>query len=89
MSQLTTFISTYGTSKVDIATRLEILSKIRDNAPNHYFRAWAENSTAMSITKKWLTESGNAEPDSPQSQATMPLLHVSDELHTDLSTRVS
>ena len=42
VSKLTNFISNYGISKVDIPTRLEVLSKIRDNAPNHYFRAWAE-----------------------------------------------
>lgn len=77
VSRLTSYINAFGISDVDISIRLETLSKIRDNAPNHYFRAWAENSTAMSITKKWLTESGNAESDSSKSRATMPLLHVS------------
>lgn len=77
VAQLTSYISTYGISKVDIATRLELLSKIRDNAPNHYFRAWAENGNAMNITKKWLLESGSAESDTDASTATMPLLHVS------------
>ncbi|KAI0699812.1 hypothetical protein BC835DRAFT_1405015 [Cytidiella melzeri] len=86
VSQLTSYLSTYGMSKVDVATRLEILSKIRDNAPNHYFRAWAENGNAMSITKKWLTESGNAEPDSKESTATMPLLHIVDRLPMTVTT---
>lgn len=77
VTKLTNYISNYGISKVDIPTRLEVLSKIRDNAPNHYFRAWAENGAAMTITKKWLLESGSAEPDTDESAATMPLLHVS------------
>lgn len=87
VTQLTNYIHAYGISKVDLSTRLDILSKIRDNAPNHYFRAWAENSTAMAITKKWLTESGNAEPDSTESRATMPLLHVSYHCHCVLQSR--
>lgn len=77
VSQLTTYITAYGISDVDIPVRLEILSKIRDNAANHYFRAWAENSNAMAILKNWLAESGNAPMDSLEFQTTMPLLHVS------------
>ena len=77
VGQLATFIATYGIADVETETRLEILSKIRDNAPNHYFRAWAENATTMAITKTWLNESGSA--DKPDTQATMAILHVSHE----------
>lgn len=74
--KLTGHIDNYGILKVDLPTRLEVLSKVRDNAGNHYFRAWAENTLAMLITKKWLIDSVS-ETDTTASQATMPILHVS------------
>lgn len=76
VQKLTGHIENYGILKVDVPTRLEVLSKIRDNAGNHYFRAWAENGSAMLITKKWLTDSV-AETETMGNQATMPILHVS------------
>ncbi|EKM59537.1 uncharacterized protein PHACADRAFT_191906 [Phanerochaete carnosa HHB-10118-sp] len=79
VQRLTGHIEDYGILKVDVPTRLDILSKIRDNAGNHYFRAWAENSLAMLITKRWLTDSV-AEDKSEAAQTTMPLLHVLDRL---------
>lgn len=77
IKHLTGHIEKYGILKVDVPTRLEILSKIRDNAGNHYFRNWAENKLAMQITKQWLVDSVGAAPDSPGATVTMPLLHVS------------
>lgn len=81
MQKLTGYIEDYGILKVDVPTRLDILSKIRDNAGNHYFRAWAENSLSMLITKRWLTDSVT-EDKSEAAQTTMPLLHVSTECKT-------
>ncbi len=72
--KLTNHIDSYGVSKVDATTRIEVLTKIRDNAGNHYFRAWAENDLAMEISKTWLKDS--ADMDSPVAATTMPLLHV-------------
>lgn len=79
IQKLTSHIEDYGILKVDVPTRLDILSKIRDNAGNHYFRAWAENNLAMLITKRWLTDSV-AEDKDEVAQTTMPLLHILDRL---------
>jgi protein phosphatase 1 regulatory subunit 10 len=70
-------IADYGAADVDPMMRLEILTKIRDSAGNHYFRAWLENSTAIDITRDWLKSSLMAKDDNPQLVDTiMPLLHV-------------
>ncbi|GJE84818.1 hypothetical protein PsYK624_008940 [Phanerochaete sordida] len=79
VQKLTGHIDDYGILKVDVPTRLDILVKIRDNAPNHYFRAWAENNLAMLITKRWLTDSV-AEGKTESAKTTMPLLHILDRL---------
>lgn len=71
-------IEDYGWQDVDAATRLEILTKIRDGAGNHYFRAWSENTTAVEITRDWLKAAFVADPDSPLVETMMPLLHVSE-----------
>ena len=54
--------------------RQEILTKIRDNAGNHYFRAWVENGNAMDITREWLKAA--AKGDDQLAETIMPLLHV-------------
>jgi protein phosphatase 1 regulatory subunit 10 len=74
-------ITDYGAADVDPAMRLEILTKIRDGAGNHYFRAWLENLTAMDITRDWLKSALTAKDDGSQLVDTiMPLLHVSGRL---------
>lgn len=71
-------IEDYGPTNVDHDVRLEILTKIRDGAGNHYFRAWAENPFAMDVTRKWLWSAiSAAKTGDPLSETTMPLLHVS------------
>jgi protein phosphatase 1 regulatory subunit 10 len=67
---------------VDASTRLEVLTRIRDHAGNHYFRAWSENPTAVDITREWLktgfTAAGKTgEADTLLVETIMPLLHVS------------
>jgi protein phosphatase 1 regulatory subunit 10 len=60
----------------DPSIRLEILTKIRDGAGNHYFRAWSENSRAMDITREWLRAAYSADDGNPLLETIMPLLHV-------------
>ena len=74
---LVSYIDDFGSQDVDPTTRLEILTKIRDNAGNHYFRAWLENVTAMDITREWLKAGLTANSDSVLVETIMPLLHVS------------
>lgn len=62
--------------EADPSIRLEILTKIRDGAGNHYFRAWSENPRAMDITREWLKAAYSADDDSPLLETIMPLLHV-------------
>ncbi|KAJ8514875.1 hypothetical protein ONZ45_g7623 [Pleurotus djamor] len=73
-------IEDYGYNAVDAVIRLEILTKIRDGAGNHYFRAWAENGAAMDITREWLKAAFVAKQDDPLVETVMPLLHLIDRL---------
>ena len=77
VNSLVTLISDYGSQDVDAATRLEILTKIRDQAGNHYFRAWSENPLAIDISREWLKAAFTAKNDAPLVETIMPLLHVS------------
>lgn len=72
---LTDRISALGMAEMETPLRLEILTKIRDNAGNHYFRAWVENDDAMDITREWLKAA--AKGDDQLAETIMPLLHVS------------
>jgi hypothetical protein len=78
VGSLVTLITQYGSQDVGSQSRLEILTKIRDNAPNHYFRAWSESTTAIDVTREWLKAGATAKSDSPLVETIMPLLHVSD-----------
>ncbi|KAF8869090.1 hypothetical protein CPB85DRAFT_1360237 [Mucidula mucida] len=75
----------YGPSEVDAATRMEILTKIRDCAANHYFRAWLENPTAMDITREWLKAPLTSD-DQELVGTVMPLLHILDRFPITLET---
>ena len=75
VAHLTDLVRDAGILEVDPQVRLEIATKIRDNAGNHYFRAWLENPTAMEVTREWLRACVGT--DNPQVQETlMPLLQV-------------
>jgi len=76
INTLVTHIDEFGSDEVEPTLRMEILTKIRDNAGNHYFRAWSENGTAMDITREWLKAAATAKPDNPLVETVMPLLHV-------------
>lgn len=78
--QLVGHIEDYGTLEVDPQTRMDILTKMRDNAGNHYFRAWVENEGAMEVTREWLKSAYASKGDSPLVETIMPLLHVSTRL---------
>lgn len=78
----------YGVQDVDAATRLEVMTRIRDNAGNHFFRAWAENGEAVDVVRGWL-KAGAMEADAivgsngggggggMWGETIMPILHVS------------
>ena len=76
MQQLVGKIVEYGISEVNAQTRLDILTKIRDNAGNNYFRAWLENVSAMDITREWLKAGAPTNADNQVLETVMPLLHV-------------
>jgi hypothetical protein len=69
-------ITGYGIQDVDADLRKEILTKIRENAGNHYYRAWLENANAMDATREWLKAAATAPADSPLVDTIMSLLHV-------------
>lgn len=74
VSDLTDKIIVLDIAEIEGPLRLEILTKIRDNAGNHYFRAWVENEDAMDITREWLKAA--AKGDDQLAETIMPLLHV-------------
>jgi protein phosphatase 1 regulatory subunit 10 len=74
VSDLADRIIALDVTEVEGPLRLEILTKIRDNAGNHYFRAWVENEDAMDITREWLKAA--AKGDDQLVETIMPLLHV-------------
>ncbi|KAG2114708.1 uncharacterized protein F5147DRAFT_677688 [Suillus discolor] len=80
INNLVNLIDDFGSEEVEPALRMEILTKIRDNAANHYFRAWSENNTAMDITREWLKAAATAKSDTPLVDTVMPLLHIIDRL---------
>lgn len=84
VSQLVNHIDDFGSQDVDAQTRLEILTKIRDNAGNHYFRAWVENEGAMDVTREWLKAGYTAKAESQLVDTIMPLLHVSSLFKLDM-----
>ncbi|OJA18350.1 hypothetical protein AZE42_00739 [Rhizopogon vesiculosus] len=86
ISTLVTHIDEFSSDEVEPTLRMEILTKIRDNAGNHYFRAWSENGTAMDITREWLKAAATAKPDSPLVDTVMPLLHIIDRLPLTVET---
>jgi len=76
VQQLVSRIVEYGISEVNPQTRLDILTKIRDNAGNNYFRAWLENISAMDIARDWLKAGAASNADNQVLETVMPLLHV-------------
>ena len=77
VSQLVNLLEDYGIADVETSTRLEVLTKIRDNAGNHYFRAWVDNPIAMDITREWLKLAFVGRNESQLVETIMPILHVS------------
>lgn len=77
VSKLASHIYDYGHEDVEPHVRLEIFTKMRDNAGNHYFRAWVENEDAMTVTREWLRMAYVGKQDSQLVETIMPLLHVS------------
>jgi protein phosphatase 1 regulatory subunit 10 len=76
VQQLVSKIVEFGISEVSAQTRLDIITKIRDNAGNNYFRAWLENMAAMDVTREWLKAGATGNADNQMLETVMPLLHV-------------
>jgi protein phosphatase 1 regulatory subunit 10 len=76
VQQLVSRIVEYGILDVSAQTRLDILTKIRDNAGNNYFRAWLENVAAMDVAREWLKAGAASNADNQVLETVMPLLHV-------------
>lgn len=89
MQQLVSKIEEFGISEVSAQTRFDILTKIRDNAGNNYFRAWLENVAAMDITREWLKAGATSNADNQVLETVMPLLHIADRLPFTGDTLVS
>ncbi|KAI0289517.1 hypothetical protein BC826DRAFT_1098506 [Russula brevipes] len=89
VQQLVRGIVDYGISEVGTQTRLDILTKIRDNAGNNYFRAWLENVSAMDVTREWLKAGATPNADNQVLETVMPLLHIADRLPFTGETLVS
>ncbi|KAG6819460.1 hypothetical protein H0H93_011630, partial [Arthromyces matolae] len=86
VNMLVEILTDYGITDVDAQVRLETLTKMRDGAGNHYFRAWSENTSAMTITREWLKAAQAADAESPLAETIMPLLHIIDRLPLTLET---
>ena len=76
VQQLVGKIVEYGILEVSAQIRLDILTKVRDNAGNNYFRAWLENVSAMDIAREWLKAGAATNADNQVLETVMPLLHV-------------
>lgn len=70
-------LNSFGPQDVDAGTRLEVLTKIRDNAGNTFFSAWAGSTDAMDILREWLKAGATGKDDGAWEDTIMPLLHVS------------
>ncbi|TDL29108.1 hypothetical protein BD410DRAFT_4016 [Rickenella mellea] len=77
---IVTQLDSFGSQEVDLPLRLEIITKIRDNAGNPFFRAWADNDSAIDIFRDWLKAGATGKDDGQWEETIMPLLHVIDRL---------
>lgn len=80
VNQLVNALYDYGIADVEASMRLEILTKIRDNAGNHYFRAWVDNNDALDIIREWLKLAFQGRSEAQLLETIMPILHVSDSI---------
>lgn len=87
VAQLVNLIDDFGIPDVEAQVRLETLTRIRDNAGNHYFRAWVDNSIAMDIIREWLKLAFVGRTDGQLVETIMPILHVSGNRHGSLFKR--
>ncbi|KAI0329960.1 hypothetical protein GY45DRAFT_1324394 [Cubamyces sp. BRFM 1775] len=82
--QLVSILDQYGIADVDPQIRLDIVTKIRDCAGNHYFRAWVDTSVAMDIVREWLKLAFVGRNDPQLVETIMPILHIIDRLPLSL-----
>ncbi|KAH6915480.1 hypothetical protein BKA70DRAFT_1369172 [Coprinopsis sp. MPI-PUGE-AT-0042] len=79
VGRLVALIDDYGMAEVEPHLRIELLTRMRDNAGNHYFRAWAENDLAIEVTREWLKAAAKGDR-AELADTIMPLLHIIDRL---------
>ncbi|KAL5530757.1 hypothetical protein ACEPAF_7015 [Sanghuangporus sanghuang] len=78
-------VAEMGSARVTPEMRIDIASRIRDNAGNAFFAAWARDAEAMVLLVSWL-KAGVAGKDEGKWECTiMPLLHVLDRLPLTIS----
>ncbi|CDO74191.1 hypothetical protein BN946_scf185043.g243 [Trametes cinnabarina] len=80
VSQLVNILDEAGFANVDAKLRLDIVTKIRDCAGNHYFRAWVDNPVAMEVVREWLKLAFIGRHDPQLVETIMPILHIIDRL---------
>ncbi|KAH9978276.1 hypothetical protein BGW80DRAFT_1435824 [Lactifluus volemus] len=79
----------FGILEVSAQTRLDILTKIRDNAGNNYFGPGSRVLPAMDVTREWLKAGATAGADNQVLETVMPSLHIADRLPFTGETLVS
>ncbi|KAI0766177.1 hypothetical protein BD413DRAFT_572014 [Trametes elegans] len=84
VARLATLLHEYGIAEVDVQTRLDVISKIRNNAGNHYYRAWADNIDAVDVIREWLKSAFQGRDDQQMVETIMPLLQIIDRLPLSL-----
>lgn len=67
----------HGLSNVTSEMRTELASRIRDNAGNTFFTAWARDPEAMVLIVNWLKAGVTGKDNGIWEGTIMPLLHVS------------
>lgn len=71
-------IAEMSSARVTPEMRMEIASRIRDNAGNAFFAAWAKDPEAMVLLVSWLKAGVTGKDEGKWECTIMPLLHVSD-----------
>ncbi|KAI0662865.1 hypothetical protein C8Q70DRAFT_954243 [Cubamyces menziesii] len=84
IDRLVNILDKYGIADVDAQIRLDIVTRIRDCAGNHYFRAWVDHTSAMDILREWLKLAFVGRSDPQLVETIMPILHIIDRLPLSL-----
>ncbi|KAL5488365.1 hypothetical protein ACEPAI_6473 [Sanghuangporus weigelae] len=78
-------VAEMGSARVTPEMRMDIASRIRDNAGNAFFAAWARDAEAMVLLVSWLKAGVTGKDEGKWECTIMPLLHVLDRLPLTIS----